>query len=134
VTLRRWEEHPSPVQRPSKSWASQTISEHLAGAAENEHAMLDSTIVRCAGAPKLRPEGQSRSSGARRRAAGYDDAPVRERLAHAGKSAVVPPPPTGLAPAGFENCFCRDKQSRAFANAATRPREISAPPSASPPR
>jgi transposase len=57
----------------------------------------------------------------------YDaDARVREPLAHAGKSAVIPPRPNRLAPAAFdrhlykerhlvENFFCKLKRFRAIA-------------------
>ena len=54
----RLEEHAQAVQRWAKKGVWQRLSEHLAAEADNEYAMIDSTIVRAhqhrAGAPKTR--------------------------------------------------------------------------------
>ena len=54
--LRRLEEHPPAVQPLAKNGVCQRVFEYLAAEADNEYAMIDSTIVRAhqhsAGAPK----------------------------------------------------------------------------------
>jgi transposase len=56
--LWRREEHPPAVQPLEQNWVWQRVFEHLAAEADNEYAMIDSTIVRAhqhsAGAPKKR--------------------------------------------------------------------------------
>ncbi len=66
-TLRRLEERPSSFSRWAKSGVWRRVFQHLAEDADNEYAMIDSTIVRCRSAqrPRTKKSATTRPSGVR---------------------------------------------------------------------